>query len=96
MCAVTVKSRTDPRQDPRHLVVRSDEDVVGELRYAVEERFHRRQVSESRRATAGFIVIVSLFVRIRRDQLDVCFRKHVGIEPAPCHHTSQHPTRVIV
>jgi hypothetical protein len=46
MYAVTAKNRTDPRQDPRHPVVRSDEDVVGELRYAVEERFHRRQVRE--------------------------------------------------
>jgi hypothetical protein len=38
MYSVTAKNRSDPRQDPPHVVVRSDEDVVGELRYAVEER----------------------------------------------------------
>ena len=33
--------------------LRSDEDVVGELRYAVEELFHRRQVYDSRDETAA-------------------------------------------
>src|SRR6266550_9170706 len=39
MYDVTAKSRTDPHQDLRYLVVKRDEDVVGELRYAVGGAF---------------------------------------------------------